>query len=169
MKTVSTLLLAVIGLAVSVLMSPTFAQTPSYQILRNAAEVAKVIHLATREVLITTDILRGEEVAEALREAIVVRGVPVFILVPKSAAEENASYIAGLAHAGASVRLAEVGGSFLVVDRRYTIAGSLIGSLGDLTADVPTILIDDPSYAAQFVAGFRQGFEAAQPYTAIGQ
>ncbi len=160
-------LLSSLGLALSLLITSASAQ--SYHLLSNASEIVSVIDLATSEVLVATDTLRAEEVAEALREAVVVRGVPVFILVPQLKVEENASYVAGLAHAGANVRLSEIGGSFLIVDRRYTVAGPLIGTLGELNGGAPTILIDDPSYAAQFIEGFRQSFEVAQVYAPIGR
>lgn len=141
----------------------------SHRTLGTAADVAGIVAQATGEVLLATDVLRTEAVAEALRQAMVVRGVPVFVLVPPAAAEENASYVAGLAHAGAAVRLSEVAGSFLVVDRRYTVAGPLIGGLGEAAGQVPTIIVDDPSFAARFVEGFRQSFAAAQPYTPLGR
>lgn len=145
------------------------AQSPGQQILRSAGEVVQTINLATHEILVVVDVLRTAEVADALREAIAVRGVPVYILVPSSTVEENASYIAGLAYAGATVRLSDVGGSFLVIDRRTTVAGPLIGNLGQADEGGPTILIDDPTYAAPFVEGFRRSFEAAQIYVPIGQ
>ena len=144
------------------------AQAPTQQVLSSIEKVVETIATATDEVLVVTDVLRSVEVADALREAIAVRGVPVYMLIPPDTVEENASYVAGLAHAGAKVRLSEVGGSFLVIDRRVTIAGPLVGSFGQTSGETPTVLVDEPSYAAQFVEGFIQSFEAAQAYTPIG-
>ncbi len=141
------------------------AQTATYRILNKAEEVEEVVQVATSEILVVTDVLRSQAVADALREAMVVRGVAVYILIPVVTAEEKPSYTASLAYAGANVRLSEVGGSFIVLDRRYTLTGPLIGSLGQVETETPTLLIDDPSYAQKFVEGFRQSFEQAQVYT----
>ena len=141
------------------------AQTANYRILSDAGEVNDILEVATGEILVVTDVLRSQLMADALREAMVVRGVTVYVLIPTATAEEKPSYVASLAYAGANVRLSEVGGSFIVIDRRYTVTGPLIGSLGGLETAAPTMLIDDPTYAQQFVEGFRQGFERAQVYT----
>ena len=141
------------------------AQTATYRTLNKAEEVEEVVQVATSEILVVTDVLRSQAVADTLREAMVVRGVAVYILIPTATAEEKPSYIASLAYAGANVRLSEVGGSFIVIDRRYTVTGPLIGSLGKVETETPTLLIDDPSYTQQFVEGFRQSFEQAQVYT----
>ena len=147
----------------------TTAQTPTQQVVTSLEEVVDAINTATNEILLVTDVLRTQEVADALREALAVRGVPVYLLIPSNTVEENASYVASLAHAGANVRLLEVSGSFLVIDRHITIAGPLIGSLGQAGEGMPTVYIEDPTYAAQFIEGFVQSFETAQGYTPIGQ
>lgn len=144
------------------------AAAQTQQVLNSSEQVVKALNTATDEILIVTDVLREVEVADALREAIAVRGVPVYMLIPPSTVEENASYTASLAHAGAQVRLSEVGGSFLTIDRRIIIAGPLIGNLSQSEEGMPTVYIDDPTYAAQFVEGFIQSFEAAQVYTPMG-
>ena len=146
-----------------------WGQEPSYQIVTSAEQISQQIALATEELLLATDLLRSEVIAEALREALVVRGVAVYLLIPETHAEENASYVASLAYTGANVRLSEIGGSFLVIDRRITIAGELIGSLNTEASQTPTILVDDETYAAQFIGGFIQGFETATPYIPIGE
>lgn len=145
------------------------AQAPTQQVLNSTEKIVEIINTATDEILLVTDVLRTVEVADAMREALAVRGVPVYILIPPNTVGENVSYIASLAHAGANVRLSEVGGSFLVLDRRITMAGPLIGSLGQASEGMPTVFIDDPTYAAQFVDGFIQSFEEAQIYTPIEQ
>lgn len=145
--------------------SLTRAQAANYRVLSSAEEVADAVNIATGEILVVTDVLRSQRVADALREAMVVRGVAVYLLTPAATAEEKPSYAASLAYAGANVRLSDVGGSFIVVDRRYTVTGPLVGSLGQLETAAPTILIDDSVYAQQFVDGFRQSFERAQVYT----
>lgn len=145
-----------------------FTQEPNYQILSSTEQIAEQLNTATEEILLATNVFRSEDTAEAIREALVVRGVHVYLLVPEANANENAAYVAGLAHAGASVKLSEVGGSFLIIDRQLTIAGELIGSLTE-DVEAPTILVDDANYAVQFIEGFIQGFEAAEPYVPLGE
>lgn len=140
------------------------AQTANYRILGEAKEVGDLIEVATGEILVVTDVLRSQEVADALREAMVVRGVAVYVLTSAATVEERPSYVASLAYVGAHIRLSEVGGSFIVIDRRYTVTGPLIGSLGQGETGAPTLLIDDHAYAQEFVRGFRQSFERAQVY-----
>ena len=140
------------------------AQGSTQRVLTSAEDVVTAINSATEEILIVTDVLRAETVADALREALSVRGVPVYVAMSPVSVQENASYAASLALAGASVRLSETNGSFLVVDRQLVLAGPLIGSLNE-TDGAPSAYIDDPSYAAQFVEGFVQSFEAASVYT----
>lgn len=140
------------------------AQTANYRILGEAGEVSDLIDVATGEILLVTDVLRSQGLADALREAMVVRGVAVYVLTSAATVEERPSYVASLAYVDANVRLAEVGGSFIVIDRRYTVTGPLIGSLGQGETGAPTMLIDDPVYAQKFVEGFRQSFERAQVY-----
>ena len=140
------------------------AQTANYRILGEAEEVSDLIEVATSEILVVTDVLRSQGVADALREAMVVRGVAVYVLISAATVEERPSYVASLAYVGANVRLSEVGGSFIVIDRRYTVTGPLIGSLGQGETGAPTLLIDDLAYAQKFVEGFRQSFERAQVY-----
>jgi hypothetical protein len=135
-----------------------------YRFVNNPGELALTVGIATREILVTSDVLRTTEVAEALREAMVRRGVTVYIMTSPENVEENASYFASLALAGANVRLGPVGGSFMIVDRRYTMVGSLIGSMGQSPDGAPTVMIDNEAYANQFVDSFIRVFGEAQVY-----
>jgi hypothetical protein len=149
----------------------TLAQEDAgYRFINTPAELAQVVALATQEVLVTSDILRTTEVAEALREAMVRRGVMVYIMTSLENVEENASYFASLSLAGANVRLGPVAGSYLIIDRRYTVMGSLIGSLGQSPDAPPTVMIDNEGYAGQFIESFIRVFGEAEVYeTRIGQ
>lgn len=142
-----------------------WASAQAYRTLVTPEQVADVVRAATVEVLISADTLHSRAVADALREAMTVRGVPVYVLAAAEGSRENASYLSSLALAGASVRLAPVGGSVLVIDRRVTIAGPLVGELGLLDGSSPTLLVDDEAYARAFVEGFVRGFEAGEPFT----
>jgi phosphatidylserine/phosphatidylglycerophosphate/cardiolipin synthase-like enzyme len=156
---------AVIGL----LYALTYASAQSPQPLPDTSAVVEVIRAATSEVLIASDTLQSQEVADALRAALVTRGVAVYLLIPAQNAAAPASYAASLAHAGAQVRLVEVGGGFLIVDRRFVVAGPLIGSSAQVGVASLTFLVDDPMYTAPFVEGFRLSFGAAAPYVPPGR
>ena len=94
----SKLVRSIIVLILSVsLASVALAQIPTQQTVISAEKVVETINTATDEILVVTDVLRDVEVADALREAIAVRGVPVYMLIPPGTVEENASYVAGLA------------------------------------------------------------------------
>lgn len=155
--------------------APEEQEPPSYRILGSSADVALVISMATEELMVTADVMRSEEVAEALRQAMVTRGVPVYIMTLPENVEENASYFASLALAGANVRLSQVQGNFIVVDRRMVVAGPMVAGLALLPGEEAnphafseptglTVLVDDPNYTAQFVQGFYTGFTAAAEY-----
>lgn len=140
----------------------------NYQLLTSLEQVNEQLALATEEILLATTFLHNESLADALREALTTRGVPVYLLVPQSSVQENASYATSLAYAGAQVRLSEVGGSFLVIDRRMTLAGDLIGAL-PTGEEGPTIFVDDEGYAIQFVEGFIEGFDSADVFNPNGE
>lgn len=138
-----------------------------YTVLGTPGQVAAVVGQAVQEVLVASDVLRSREVANALREAITTRGVPVYVLTLPETAGENASYASSLSLAGAQVGLSPVGGSFMVVDRRLTVAGPLVGGLGRAQTADPnalTVVIDNPEYANGFVEGFVDAFEQAEGY-----
>ncbi len=92
-------------------------------------EVARLIASATNEILFVTPVLLSHPLAEALREAMVVRGIAVYLLVSPDAADSRASYIMSLRLAGARVRLAPVAESYLVVDRQWLVSGPLLAAL----------------------------------------
>lgn len=140
---------------------------PAYTVLGTPEEVAAVVNQAVQEILIASDVLRSQEVADAVREAMVTRGAAVYVLTLRETVDENASYFESLSLAGAQIALSPIGGSFMVIDRRLTVAGPLVGDLGGPQAQDPnslTVVIDNPDYANTFVDGFVQAFEQATAY-----
>lgn len=94
---------------------------PEAQVL----EMIQLIEGAQEEVLLITPGIHSQTLAEALREAVVVRGVAIYLLASPKTAEDRASYVTSLELAGARVRLTELRESFLVVDRQQVIASVL--------------------------------------------
>jgi hypothetical protein len=133
------------------------------QQLLQFSEVAQAIGSATSELMLATDVLRSQEIAEAVRSA-VVRGVSVYILTPTENVEDPESYLVSLALAGANVRLSPVDGSFVTIDRQSVVVGVLVSGVKGLPGYEEmdrTILVPDVTYTAPYVEGFYQSFEVA--------
>ena len=91
-------------------------------------ELARLIDAAQAEVLVAAPVLRVPEVADALRRAVVRRGVRVRLLTGTQSLRDGASYFWGLRLAGAEVRtISRVSGFELIVDRRVRITGDAVG------------------------------------------
>jgi phosphatidylserine/phosphatidylglycerophosphate/cardiolipin synthase-like enzyme len=132
--------------------------------LTQFAEVAQAISSASSEIMIATDVLRSQEIAEALRMAIVNRSVSVYILTPEESVEDPASYLVSLALAGANVRVGPVEGSFVTLDRQSVVVGVLVSGVVGLPGYEEkdrTILVPDEAYTAPYVEAFYTSFEAA--------
>jgi Archaeal transcriptional regulator TrmB len=133
------------------------------QQLLQFSEVAQAIGSATSELMLATDVLRSQEIAEAVRAA-VTRGVAVYILTPTENVEDPESYLVSLALAGASVRLSPVDGSFVTIDRQSVVVGVLVSGVKGLPGYEEmdrTILVPDATYTAPYVEGFYESFELA--------
>jgi hypothetical protein len=133
------------------------------QQLLQFSEVAQAIGTATSELMLATDVLRSQEIAEAVRAA-VARGVLVYILTPTENVEDPESYLVSLALAGANVRLSPVDGSFVTIDRQSVVVGVLVSGVKGLPGYEEmdrTILVPDVTYTAPYVEGFYQSFELA--------
>lgn len=145
-------------------MSQAQGELPSGLVLSTHSGIARHIAAAAREVMLAVPTLRSQVIAEALREAMVVRGVEVYLLVSPEHAEARAAYVTSLSLAGARVRLAPVEGGYLVVDRQRTITGALIGTRGGMLTDGGTVLHKDSSYTRQVVSWFYRTFRQADVY-----
>lgn len=124
-------------LALTLLSSLVHAQR-----LETSAQVAALVDSAQREVILVAPVLRVKAVADALRRAVVERGVSVKLLTGSSSVNDGASYWWGLVRAGAKLRtVREVAGFELIVDRASRVTGDAIGrvlspaELADLTLE----------------------------------
>lgn len=133
------------------------------QQLLQFSEVAQAIASARSELMLATDVLRSQDIAEAVRAALM-RGVAVYILTPVESVEDPESYLVSLALAGANVRLAPVEGSFVTIDRQSVVVGVLVSGVMGLPGYEEmdrTILVPDATYTAPYVEGFYGSFELA--------
>ena len=160
-------------LIIYLLLTPALAQTdwvpppPSgAQVLSTSADVVQTLGAASQEVMLAAPLLRSKEVADALRIALVERGVPVFILAPAEGVEDPASYLMSLALTGASVGVAPVDEAFIIIDRTVLVQGPLLSGETVLPGRTPeqTYYVDDPNRAAPFVESFYQSYSAAVTY-----
>jgi hypothetical protein len=135
----------------------------SAQQLKEFAEVAQAIASAGTEIMLATDVLRSQEIAEAIR-ALVVGGVPVYIIAPEGSLEDPNSYLVSLGLAGANIRVGPVQGSFVVIDRQTVVDGILVSGVKGLPKQEETnrtILVPDEAYTASYVDSFYQSYEVA--------
>lgn len=133
------------------------------QEVASTSEIATLLEGATQEVLLAAPLLRSQVMAEALRQATVVRGVAVYLLVPDAGVSERASYALGLNLAGAALRLSEaVEEPFVVIDRATLVIGPLVGAQ-DGAAPERAVIVRDQAVVDQAVVWFYGTFQAAPP------
>ena len=133
-------------------------QAKAYEIVTSFDSVVDVINEAEEEILLRVNTLRNLELAEALRIALVERGVTVYMLIPTTGLEDNGSYFLALASIGAKVRVADGTGAFLVSDREVTVFGDLLEHKTINTGDMLTMKTNSPVYALQVTNGFISAF-----------
>lgn len=138
--------------------------TPDVRILSTPEEVAGFVDQATSEILVSSFMFRLLPVAEALRRAMVQRGVTVYLLTTVEGLNENASYAKSLALAGAQVRSGYANAELMVIDRVYVVNGSLIGKPPGPLGEEPTLLMVGQDYALELVRIFVEVFAAATPF-----
>jgi len=125
------------------------------------AEALHLISTARSEIMLAAPTLRSQAVAEALRQALVVRGVAVFLLVDANLLEERASYVLTLALAGAQVRLAPVNEGVLIIDRQTALRGGFWELEG---AALPTQISQDAVLVGQVASWFYEAYRVAPVY-----
>jgi phosphatidylserine/phosphatidylglycerophosphate/cardiolipin synthase-like enzyme len=160
-------LLLVIALCVALsFASAQAAFTPNTEItlLASSSDVVPYIDAASQEILVSAYMLRSQVIAEALRRAIVERGVKVYILTTDNGLHEGASYAKSLALAGAFVRSGYANAEILVSDRYYTISGPLIGMSVVLPQVDPTFLVMGSEYANSLVAIYIELYSQAAAF-----
>jgi len=134
------------------------------QLLERSEDIVPYIDIAASEILVSATMLRVQSVAEALRRAMVQRGVAVYIITTEMGLNEGASYAKSLALAGAQVRSAYANLELLIVDRTYVVAGPLIGVSLTPMGSEPTVAIAGSDYANQVTLAFVELFNTATPY-----
>lgn len=148
-------------LAIILAQEPPFPKF--YEQYNNSAEIALAIDTATEEIMLVTDTLDTKNIAEAIRKAVVERGVEVYLLTLAETVDKDANYITSLTLAGAAVRLGPVEGAMLIIDRKLTITGPMISTLAT-EYDIPTLAMKDEDFTLYYADAFRTVFVESEIY-----
>lgn len=125
-----------------------------YQVVQSPQDIATLYNVATSEILIAVDAIVSEEVADTLRRAMVERGVGVYILTREDTVDAPESYVRSLTAAGASVRVAESGANFALVDRAWAVVGPMAAGWPKVGVQEPLPLIDPELEAGTDLLGW---------------
>lgn len=139
---------------------------PGAQTLATEEDVVQTIRTASQELMLATPFLYSSQVADALRVAMVERGVTVYILAPTVGIEDQGSYLLGLALAGAALSVAPVEDAFAVVDRTVLVLGPLLVGKTPLPGQsvAQTFYFNDAAKAGPYVSSFYESYSLAEPY-----
>lgn len=125
-----------------------------YQVVSSPQDIATLYNVATSEILIAADAIVSEEVADTLRRAMVERGVSLYILTREDTVDAPESYVRSLTAAGASVRVAESGANFALVDREWAVVGPMAAGWPKVGVQEPLPLIDPELEAGTDLLGW---------------
>ncbi len=142
-----------------------YAQEALTQPITDAEALAGVINASTQELLLVTNVFRNEVVSDAVKDALLKRGVRVYVLVPQGLVTDLSSYFGTLAEAGAVIHTQEATGAFLVIDRKYVVQGSMLGSLPEGQLSTPTMLVASTDYANHLAQLFIDAFEGGETWS----
>jgi hypothetical protein len=147
-----------------VLSAISLAQDVVTRPLNKSEEMAEVINASTQELHLVTDVFRNKVLADAVRVAVLERGVKAFVLAPETLIQDLSSYFGTLSQAGAAIHLQDATGAFLVIDRKYVIQGQLLSELETPGISTPTTLIASEDYANHLTQLFIEAFEGAKEW-----
>jgi phosphatidylserine/phosphatidylglycerophosphate/cardiolipin synthase-like enzyme len=150
-------------------LSSSIAQDVVTKPIATSEEIVQVIDAATQELLLSTDTFRNQDLANAVNQALLERGVGVYVLVPETLVTDLSSYFGTLERSGASVHTQETTGAFLIVDRKYVIQGPMLSELETANQQNPTVLIASTDYAHHLTKLFIEAFEGGRTWKHVPQ
>ncbi len=133
-------------------------------LIENPQDVATIIDATGQELLLSSDTIRHDVIAEALRRAIVVRAVDVFIMVSPAGANAADSYVHSLSLAGARVRVGPETMPFLVADRQTAVTGPLLVQDDPISGEDGTFMVHDQRSVTILTQRFVDTFEQARVF-----
>jgi hypothetical protein len=152
-------------LTIAFYFSLSIAQDVVTKPLERSEEIVAVIDAATQELLLSTDTFRNQDLANAVNRALLERGVGVYMIVPEALVTDLSSYFGTLELSGANIHTQETTGAFLIVDRTYTVQGSMLSELETANQTNPTVLISSSDYATHLTELFTEAFEGGKTWT----
>ena len=150
-------------LVLSVLVPWTMAQDPQ-TLHESELDAIQIIKEAQDEILLIAPSIYQQPLAEALREAIVVRGVDVYLLMSPDEVESRAAYVTSIQLAGARVRLTNITEAFMIVDRKQILSGASLAGFDNSFVD-PVVHSLETGDVARAVSSFYEHFQKASIYT----
>jgi hypothetical protein len=152
-------------LLIVIFLSLGYGQEVATQPITDVDALIEVISASTQELLLVTDVFRNEAVSDAVKDALLKRGVNVYVLAPQDLVTDLSSYFGTLAEAGAVIRTQEATGAFLVIDRKYVVQGPMLGGLPEAQLGTPTMLVASPEYANHLAGLFIDAFEGGEAWS----
>jgi hypothetical protein len=142
-----------------------YGQEVATQPITDVDALIEVISASTQELLLVTDVFRNEAVSDAVKDALLKRGVKVYVLAPQDLVTDLSSYFGTLSEAGAVIHTQEATGAFLVIDRKYVVQGPMLGGLPKGQPSTPTMLVASPEYANHLAGLFIDAFEGGEAWS----
>lgn len=152
------------------LASMVFAQQEElnpYAFLNETSQIVTLIDGTQREVLISSPSIYHQDIADALRRAMVMRSVPVYIVTTGQGANAAGSYIHSLFIQGAVIRIGPETDPLMVLDREVVVSGPLLTGPIPLFDETGTFLISDASFLSQATSIIIDLFERGIPFEYI--
>lgn len=135
-----------------------------FVVIEHPNDIARVIDATRQEILLSAPIVRHEAVADALRRAIVNRGVQVFIMVSPFGANAPDSYVHALSLIGANVRVGPDTDPFLIADRATILSGPLLVDVVSVVGEDGSFMIHEPTTVRMLTARFVEAYAAARDF-----
>jgi hypothetical protein len=137
-----------------------FTVTPaqSYQIVPNTEVVVDQIDQTVATIYLAAPTLTSPSVADALRRAIVERGVTVYVITTSQGLSHLADATNSLALLDAHVYVGDIPQDYflLVLDETTVMSGPLVAASDLEPSDLQTISVTDTDNAKQYAALLRQ-------------
>lgn len=132
----------------------TGVSAQTYRTVPSTEFVAEQIAKATTTIYLAAPTLTSLPVAEALRAAMVERGVTVNLIVSTEGINAEASTVPSLTLAGANTYVGEIPPDYflLVMDSSVVASGPLVATLGGLGDDTVTTIVADQQNATLYAA-----------------
>jgi hypothetical protein len=133
----------------------TLTLAQSYQVVEGTEFVVDQINHTSTSIYLAVPTLTSLSVADALRRAMVERGISVYVITTAQGLSHQADATNSLALPGAQVFIGDVPQDYflLVLDKTTVLSGPLVATEGDFgDQDMETLSVTDATNAEQYAA-----------------